>query len=194
VRKITTRKFIVFKKPSLRTPILKELRERFSPRYFSVGHISDKTLRSIFEAARWAPSGYNHQPWFFYWTRKGSLAHKKIVSCLPERNHWAKTAPVFIVSCYLPKSERGTNRYARHDLGGAVMSMIIQAQSRDIYARQIGIFNEPKLRKLLRIPKEHLPFVIIAMGKLGNYSTIDKTLLKRELQKRTRKAVIARKI
>ena len=194
MKKITTKKILEIKKPNLRAPILKELRLRFSPRFFNSKRLSDKILRSIFEAARWTPSGYNNQPWYFYWSPNGSNAYKNIKSCLSEKNDWAKTAPVFIVACYIDKNERGIIRYAQYDLGAAVISMIIQAQSLGIYARQMGLFDQIKLQKLLRIPKKYTPYIVVAMGKIGDYTKIDEELLKRELNKRERKIKVAEKI
>jgi nitroreductase len=192
--KTTTKKIIKLKKPQLRFPILTELQERFSPRVFSSKKISEAVLNSVFEAARWAPSGYNHQPWYFYWTRQGRPAYGKIISCLSERNHWAKTAPVLIVCCYIKECEHGVNRFAGHDLGAAVMSMIIQAQSCGIYSRQMGLFDGQKLQKSLNIPKGYVPFVIVATGKPGDYTTINEELLARELNKRERKKDIVKKL
>lgn len=193
MKKITTKKIIEFKKPKPRSPILEEIKQRFSPRFFKAEKVNNKILNSIFEAARWAPSGYNHQPWYFYYASQGTLAYKKIYSSLSERNQWAKTAPVFIIACYIKECEHGINKYAQYDLGSAVMSMIIQAQSSGIYARQMGLFGAKKLQKLLHIPKEYTPFVIIAAGKLGDYSTISQKLLKQELRKRERKVNIVKR-
>ena len=191
--KTTTKKFIEIKKPRLRATILREFSQRFSPRFFSTKPISDKILNSIFEAARWAPSSYNYQPWVFYWASRKSIAHKNIIACLPERNTWAETAPVLIVSCYAEENEN-SNTFTKYDLGLAVMSMIIQAQSSGVYARQIGLFDKKKLQKLLRIPKKYTPFVVVALGKLGDYTKINEELLKRELNKRVRKNDSSKKI
>lgn len=190
--KIDTKKIIEIRKPKLKVPIIKELRSRFSPRFFSTEHINNKILSSMFEAARWAPSAYNHQPWFFYWTCQDNVAYKKICSCFLKQNQWAKTAPVFIVACYEKRCEHGINKYAQYDLGSAVMSMIVQAQSLGIYARQMGLFNVKKLQKLLSISQKHTPFIILAVGKIGDYRKIDQDLLKWELQKRKRKESIAK--
>lgn len=194
MKKITTKKIINFKKTKLKFPIIKELSSRFSPRFFKEDVVSKKVLNSMFEAVRWAPSAYNYQPWYFYWSQKNSIFYKKIFSCLFERNQWAKTAPVLIVACYLKERENNINKFAQYDLGSAVMSMITQAQSMGIYARQMGLFDEKKLQKLLKIPDSYAPFVIIAIGKIGDYQKIDNDLLERELQKRERKLSISKKI
>ncbi len=174
--------------PHLRAPIISELKSRFSPRFFNSRLINDKNLRSIFEAARWTPSAYNAQPWYFYWAHYGSNSYQKIKLCLSEKNEWAKTASVFIISCYIKKCERGINKYAQYDLGQAVMAMIVQAQSLGIYARQMALFDKKKLQKVLNIPIKYTPFVVIAMGKMVNYKKLnDKELLVKEFMKRGRK-------
>ncbi|MFH1608961.1 MAG: nitroreductase family protein [Patescibacteria group bacterium] len=193
-KKINTKKIIEFKKTRLKFPITEELATRFSPRFFKEDKIDSRILDSIFEAARWAPSAYNYQPWYFYWTQKNSAFYKKIFSCLSERNEWAKTAPVFVVACYLKKREGHINKFAQYDLGSSTMSIITQAQSLGIYARQMGLFNKEKLQSFLKISRDYVPFVVIAIGKIGDYKKIDKNLLERELQKRTRKVSISKKI
>ncbi len=194
MKKITTKKIIEFKKTRLKFPIIKELKSRFSPRLFKGEKVDSKVLRSIFEAARWAPSAYNYQPWYFYWSEKDSIAYKKIISTLSERNQWAKSAPILVVACYLKEREDKINKFAEYDLGSAVMSMITQAQSCGIYTRQMGMFDNEKLQESLNIPKEYKPFIVLAMGKIGDYQKIDQELLERELQKRERKISISKKI
>lgn len=189
-----TKDLIKLKKPDLRSPVIKEIENRFSPRYFSDEEVKKEDLNSILEAARWTPSAYNHQPWYFYWTRKGTESFKKILSTLPEFNLWSSGASVLIVACYIDKSDNGKNHFAKYDLGAAVMSLIIQAQSLGFYARQMGIFDKKKLQELLSMDKDHTPYIIIALGKLGDYSTIDKPLLERELQPRKRKEDVAKEI
>lgn len=192
---INSNKIKKIREPHLRAPIIKELKSRFSPRFFNSERINNKNLRSIFEAARWAPSAYNDQPWYFYWANHGSNSYQKIKLCLSEKNKWAKTASAFIISCYIKKSKRGINKYAQYDLGQAVIAMIIQAQSMGIYARQMALFDKKKLQKILHIPLKYTPFVIVAMGKLGDYKKInDEELLARELNKRERKNNVATRI
>jgi len=74
------------------------------------------------------------------------------------------------------------------------MSMTIQAQTYDIYTRQMGLFDNEKLQELLKIPKEYKPFIVLAIGKIGDYQKIDQELLERELQKREQKISISKKL
>lgn len=181
------------RKPRPSYPVIEEIKNRFSPRHFSSEPIPEKDLNPIFEAARFAPSGWNFEPWYFYWAKKGEKSFGKIVSCLSEDNRYAEKAPVLIVACFIEKV-KGEKAYYRHDLGAAVMSLVLQAQHLGYYTRQMGEFNEEELINLLNIDKSHKPFVIIALGKIGDYRKIDDVLLKRELDPRPRKEDFVRKI
>lgn len=187
-------KYLALKKINPCAPILNVIEERFSPRVFSSEPISTSEVESMIEAARWAPSGHNSQPWYFYWTTRGTQAFEKIQSCMPDMNKWSGKAPLLVVACYIGKNEYGNNRYAKHDLGAAVLSFILQAQSMGYFARQIGRFNQAKVKRVLPIDPTHTPFVILALGKLGDYAKINEELLKRELTPRERKTDIAKKI
>lgn len=185
---------IKIRKPKIRYPVIQPIANRFSPRHFSSEKIPEKDLSSIFEAARLAPSAYNYQPWFYYWTRNGSGAYKNIVSCLAELNYWAKTAPILIVACYLKVIEGKPDKFSLYDLGASVMSLILQAQQKNYYARQMGLFDENKLIKLLNINKDHNPYVIIALGKIGDYSNIEEIYFKKDFKLNIKKTDIAKKI
>ena len=184
--KITADEIVKIRKPRPDYPVIKEITNRFSPRYFSEDAVKENDINIIFEAARFAPSGWNFQPWYFYWAKKKDKSYNKIVSCLTRYNQFAKTAPILIVACFIKKF-KGKKTYYRHDLGAAVMSLILQAQHLGYYCRQMGQFNKSKLKKMLELDNIHHPFVIIALGKLGDYKDIDERLLKRELELKPRK-------
>lgn len=186
-------KILAVRKPKPDFPVIKEIKERFSPRHFSSQEIPQKNLDSIFEAARWTPSGYNFQPWYFYWTRHGEPSFNKIVSSLAKYNRYAKNAAVLIIACFIKKTG-GKKSYYRHDLGASVMSLVLQAQNLGYYTRQMGEFNNRKLLTSLAIDKEHHPFVVIALGRLGDYKKIDSELLKRELDPKPRETDFAKKM
>ncbi len=188
-----TDEIIKIRKPRPNYPVMKEIANRFSPRYFLDKKAGIDDINSIFEAARFAPSGWNFQPWYFYWTKKGGVSYKKIISCLTKYNRFAKTAPILIVACFIKKF-KGKKTYYRHDLGAAVMSLVLQAQNLGYYCRQMGDFNKKKLIGLFNLDKAHHPFVIIALGKLGDYKNIDSKLLERELDPRQRKKDFVKKI
>lgn len=181
------------RKPKPKFSVVKEISERFSPRHFSSEPIPKKDLNSIFEAVRWTPSGWNFQPWHFYWAEKGTGSFNKIVSCLGKYNHYAESAPVLIIACRM-ELVKGKKPYYHHDLGAAVMSLVLQAQHLRYYSRQMGEFDEEKIAKLLKIDKSHKPFVVIALGKIGDYKDIDEALLKRELDPKPRKEDFVKKL
>ena len=189
----TQEEIIKIRKPQPDYPVMKVIRDRFSPRYFSDEKVKSSDINLIFEAARFAPSGWNFQPWYFYWAKKGDASYGKIISCLAKYNRFAKTAPVLIVACFIKKF-KGKKTYYRHDLGAAVMSLVLQAQHLGYYCRQMGDFNKNKLVKLFNIDINHFPFVVIALGKLGDYKNIDNKLLKRELDPRPRKKDFVKKL
>lgn len=192
---ITTSDTIIkTRRPKPRHPILKELADRFSPRHFSSYPIPQKDMYTIFEAARFAPSGYNAQPWYFYWCKNGSPAFKKILTSLPNFNSWAKTASVLIMACYLEKGDKGTNEFAVYDLGASVLALVLQAQSLGYYARQMGIFDAAIVKDAVSIEKNQKQYVIIAMGKLGDYSKASEDIIRRDLETKPRKVDIVRKI
>lgn len=190
---ITADEIIKIRKPRPNHTVIKEILDRFSPRYFSDEKVKPDDINSIFEAARFAPSGWNFQPWYFYWTQKKDKSYNKIISCLTKYNRFAKTAPVLVLGCFIKKS-KGEKTYYRHDLGAAVMSLVLQAQHLGYYCRQMGDFNKYKLIKLLNIDNVHHPFVIIAIGKLSDYKNIDAGLLKREIDPRPRKTDFVKKL
>lgn len=191
--KITAKEITRIRKPQPKHPVIKEIADRFSPRYFAGDKIKASDIDSIFEAARFAPSGWNFQPWYFYWGEKGTDSYKKIASSLGKYNGFARTAPILIVACFIKKI-KGKKSYYRHDLGAAVMSLVLQAQHLGYYCRQMGKFNSGKLKKIISIDSEHNPFVIIALGKLGDYASIDDGLLKRELEIKPRKNDFVKKL
>lgn len=190
--KVTAKEIIKIRKPQPNHSVMEEVASRFSPRYFSGEKINIQDINSMFEAARFTPSGWNFQPWYFYWAERETIAFDKIVSCLGKYNNYAKTAPILVVACFI-KQFKGKKTYYRHDLGAAVMSLIFQARHLGYYSRQMGKIDSSKLIKTFNF-KDHRPFVVIAVGKLGDYKSIDSSLLKRELELKPRKKDFVKKL
>ncbi|MFA6533030.1 MAG: nitroreductase family protein [Patescibacteria group bacterium] len=191
---ITTDQIIDIKKPKLEADIIDLLKKRFSPRVFSDEKVGDDNINSLIEAARWTPSSSNRQPWFFYISQRDSQSFQKILACLSEGNYWAKNASHLIVGCYLDVDEKGKNNYAQYDLGQAVMSLIFQAQSLGYYAHQMGGFNKDLVKESLIIKPPRYPWVVIAIGKIGDYLKTDQILIDKDNKERKRKEVISQKI
>lgn len=169
-------------------------KKRFSPRVFSADPVPQEDIEIIFEAARLTPSARNLQPWHFYKVLKGSPEHDELFKCIPDRNIWAKTAPVIIVACYDPTEPNdGKNRWAIYDLGASVMSMIIQATDLGYYCRQIGSFDWGKVKSKFSIPDPLVPFTLITIGKIGtekDFLNAGKEIIEKELSSNTKKVGI----
>jgi len=181
--------------PGPRQPIIKEISQRWSPRFYSAKQIPLNHLKIIFEAARFAPSAYNHQPWYFYYAKKGSDSYKKLFSTLNDNNRlWAVSAPILILACYETKNENGKNSFSLYDLGASVISLILQTQSLGYFARQMGLFDKDKTKKIISLKKNLEPFIIIALGKIGDYRKAPKVIVALDLDRRPRKTDIFKEI
>jgi nitroreductase len=164
--------------------------ERWSPLSFSDEWVSDDDIRSLFEAARWAPSSYNEQPWAFVFARKGDAPEfERILSCLVESNQvWARRAALLMIGCTRKRFQRNgkPNRYAVYDLGAAMMQLSLQATSLGIGVHQMAGFLPDKAAQELEIPDTHQPVVAIAIGYRGPVDQLPEGLRAREQGARRR--------
>jgi len=172
-------------------PIHDLLRRRWSPRAFSDRRVDPAIMRSLLEAARWAPSSYNEQPWsFIVATKDDPVEFGRLLSCLVEGNiQWAQHAPVLMVSvARLSFEDDGKpNRHAFHDVGLAVANLIVQATALGLVVHQMaGIFPD-KIRELYGIPEGYEAVAGIALGYPGDPQSLPEGLRKRELAPRERK-------
>ncbi|MFC1647099.1 nitroreductase family protein [Patescibacteria group bacterium] len=181
--------------PKPKYKVIEEISARFSPRFYSGKDIPKSHLDRIFEAARWAPSGHNRQPWFYYYAIKGIDSYKNLFSTLNGYNQsWAHSAPILILACAEVKNERGKNPFALYDLGASVISLVLQAQSLGYYSRQMGLFDKEKVKKIVKLRPEYEPFIIIAMGKIGNYEEAPEEIIEMESDPRPRKTNLVKKL
>jgi nitroreductase len=164
---------------------------RWSPRSFTDREVSPALLHKVFEAARWAASSFNEQPWRFLLGRRGDSAYKKIFESLGEYNQkWAQTAPVLILNAAKTKfSHNGAeNRNALYDLGAAASYMTLQAAALGLATHQMAGFDTEKAKKLFGIPDEYVMGAAIALGYQGEPAALgDDTMIEREIAARTRK-------
>jgi nitroreductase len=169
------------------------LRRRWSPRAFSERPVEPDKLRSLFEAARWAPSSNNEQPWSFVMaTKDDEEAYARSFNCLKEGNKkWAFRAPVLALSVTrLNFEDDGTpNRHAFHDTGMAVFSLVIQATALGLFVHQMAGYDVEKARKDLKIPAGHDPVAMIAIGYPGDPDQLLEPYRTREVRPRERKPV-----
>jgi nitroreductase len=164
---------------------------RWSPYAFADRTVSEEDLRSLFEAARWAASSYNEQPWSYIVAAKANAEeHERLVSCLVEGNQaWAKAAPVVGIGCTRLHFVRNgkPNAAAVHDLGLASATLTLEATARGLHVHQmIGILPE-RARELYRIPEGVQPLTGLAIGYVGDPSTLPEAYRQRDLAPRQRK-------
>lgn len=174
-----------------RYPIHELLRERWSPRAFADRMVEPEKLRSLLEAARWAPSSFNEQPWsFIVATKEHPGEYERLLSCLVEGNvRWAQHAPVLMLSVAKLAFERNgkPNRHAFHDVGLAVENLVIQATVLGLAVHQMAGFHVDKARELFSIPDGHEPVAALVLGFPGDPAGLPEDLRERELAPRIRK-------
>ncbi len=167
------------------------IRNRWSPRGFSGKEVSDDDLMSILEAARWAASSYNEQPWrFIVATRQDADAFQKLLSLAVAFNQsWAKSAPVLIlmVTKKTFTHNRQPNRYAMHDAGAALAHIFLQATALGLHGHGMAGFDYDRARTELKIPDDYETAALVALGYLGSPEQLPEGLQKQELGPRTRK-------
>lgn len=172
-------------------PIHELIARRWSPYAFADRPVSEDDLRSLFEAARWAASSYNEQPWsYIVATKANPTEFERLLSCLVEANQlWAKAAPVLALGCTnLHFALNGKpNAAAVHDLGAASASLTWEATARGLFVHQmIGILPD-KARAEYRIPEGIQPLTGIAIGYAAAPDALPEKYRERDLAARTRK-------
>jgi nitroreductase len=171
--------------------VLPAVLARWSPRSFADRDVSPADLRTVFEAARWAASSFNEQPWRFIVGLRNSLTYKKIFSTLIGFNqNWAGAAPVLILGAAKTKfSHNGAdNRNALYDLGAASSYLTLQAASLGLTTHQMAGFDPAAARQALEIPEDYTFGAVIALGYQGEPSALPHPdLIAQETAPRTRK-------
>ncbi|HMF84745.1 MAG TPA: nitroreductase family protein [Nitrospiraceae bacterium] len=174
-------------------PIHDLLRQRWSPRAFDDRPVEPEKLRSLCEAARWAPSSNNEQPWRFIVANKDyETEWNRLLACLVEGNRkWAYRAPVLILSVASLNFEDDStpNRHAFYDTGMAVENLVLQATVLGLSAHQMAGFDVEKARADLKIPSGYEPVAMIAVGYPGDLASLPDRLRERELQPRSRRPI-----
>ena len=172
-------------------PIHMLLSTRWSPYAFQDRPVPDADLRSLFEAARWAPSSYNEQPWdYIVATKENAEEFEQLLSCLVEANQvWAKAAPVLalgIVRLRFARNDK-VNRAAVHDLGLAAGNLLLEATARGLFVHQmIGILPD-RAREIYEIPESSEAWTGLAIGYTGDPIRLPDALKARDLTPRERR-------
>jgi len=149
---------------------------RWSPRAFDSRPVEPEKLRSLFEAARWAASSYNAQPWYFIvGTKDHPENYKKVLDSFVEFNQsWAKSAPVVALSVAGHKMphDGSTNRHAFHDVGQAAANLALQATALGLQVHQMAGIIPDKAREIFGIPADFEAVAGIAIGYPGDPMTL----------------------
>lgn len=178
------------KKAATDYPIQHALADRWSPYGFADRPVAGADLHSLFEAARWAASSYNEQPWsYLVATKEDTHDFGRLLACLVEANQaWAKAAPVLVlcvVSLRFAKNNKD-NRAAVHDLGLASANLVVEATTRGLSVHQmIGILPD-NARAVYQIPEHFEAWTAMAIGYAAPSET-DPALKERDLTPRQRK-------
>jgi nitroreductase len=172
-------------------PIQELLSRRWSPYAFADRDVSTDELRALFEAARWAPSSRNEQPWSYVLAVRGDAeAFERLLSCLVEANQvWARHAPVLALGIIRETFARNDkpNAAARHDLGLAAGNLLAEATARGLAVHQmIGILPD-RAREVYAIPEHSTALTALAIGYVGEPASLPEGLRERDLAPRTRK-------
>ena len=175
-----------------RVQIDRLIAERWSPRAYDPDRaIENEKITALMEAARWAPSCFNAQPWRFILCNRhrNEVAWQFAVSCLASRNQlWAKDAPLLILACaHEVFSYNGNaNRWAQYDTGAASENICLQATSMGLYAHQMGGFDVQRARDVFRLPQEVTPMAMIAVGYYGDINRLEQDFVDSEKSERER--------
>lgn len=172
-------------------PIHPLISERWSPRAFANRPVEPEKLRSLFEAARWAASSYNGQPWYFIVATMDDTAnYKKILDSFVEFNQgWAKDAPALALSVAKLKFDHNgePNHHALHDVGQAAANLSLQAHALGLAVHQMAGILPEKARELFQIPQGYEPVAGLAIGYPGDPQNLPEQLRQREVAPRERK-------
>jgi flavin reductase (DIM6/NTAB) family NADH-FMN oxidoreductase RutF/nitroreductase len=160
--------------------------DRWSPRAFAASEIDDETLMSFFEAARWAPSSMNTQPWRFVYVKRGEPGWQSFLDALSNTNRsWAARAAALVAFVSRETMEFGGKEIASpthsFDTGAAWMSFALQASLSGWHTHGMAGFNGDKLRQTLAVPGNFSINAVAAIGKLGDGASLPEHLKAREI-------------
>lgn len=165
---------------------------RWSPRAFDTRKaVAPELVERLFEAARWAPSSYNAQPWqYAYAHREDEAAFQSLVDTLmPGNQEWAQDAGLLIAGLTQvsdPEKDRNNSK-AEYDLGAANYALTMQATEMGLFVHQMGGFYPEKVSALLDLPEHIKPVVMLAVGYMGNKEDLPAHLAQREVGRKARK-------
>jgi nitroreductase len=170
-------------------PLHPLLAERWSPRGLDAAHeLGDAQLTALLEAARWAPSANNSQPWRFAVTHRGTPAFTAVQDALAPGNQlWAHAASALVVVAAETAGPDGAPRpWAVYDTGQAVAHLTVQAQHEGLDLHQLGGFDRDRVAALLGLPEAVVPLVVLTVGRRDDAADLPDVLAARERAPRER--------
>lgn len=173
-------------------PVLDIIRKRWSPRAFTNEIVSDEKLNSMFEAARWAASSNNEQPWEYYYAVKGTAGWHKLFNGLSEGNQkWVQHATILMACVSNKKFKKNgkDNSTAEHDLGLANSHIFLQAVAEGFYMHGMAGFDPVKIKETLALPHDKKVVCMMAGGYLGKPEILDEKNKASETEPRSRKTI-----
>ena len=154
--------------------ILPEIGKRRSPLVFAESDVEEEKIDALIEAARWAPSCFNNQPWNYVFVHKTSPRRKDLEDALSRGNGWAKRAPYLVVVGADPEQDCKTNGlpYYAYDAGLSVMNLVIEAERQGLRVHQMAGYKEDKAKSALGFPRTYRVVVLFALGYEGDAKSI----------------------
>lgn len=172
-------------------PILDVLAERWSTRIFDAQTpIDEAALASALEAARWAPSANNTQPWRFIVARRGTAEHASVLASLLEFNQtWAGDAAALVVFAATESVDGKPMPWATYDTGQAAAHFTVQAHASGLHTHQMGGFDRAAVAAAFDLPEGVIPVTVMAVGALGDLAAAPEKVKEREAAPRTRRPI-----
>lgn len=169
-------------------PIDPQFTHRWSPRAFSGESIPPETLLGFLEAARWAPSSFNSQPWRFLFARRDTPNWQRYLNLLGEFNRsWAQNAAALVVvlskTTFAPpgSSEEKPALWHTFDTGAAWAFLALQTSLAGWYSHGMAGFDRDATRRELKVPDDYEIHAVVAIGKLGDKAQLPESLQAREV-------------
>ncbi len=174
------------------TEIHELISKRWSPVAFDPKPVEYDKIQLLFDAAKWAPSANNAQPWRFIYATKDMPEYDVFLDLMSERNRiWASTAPLLVMGLaqLVSTYKNRPNRLAFYELGMAVSNLLLQATAMDLVVHQMSGYDHERAKESLVIPTRYEPAAIIAIGYKGDASQLPDDLAAQEKQERTRMGI-----
>ncbi len=173
-------------------PIESLLQRRWSPRTFASKPVERNIMLRLFEAARWAPSSYNEQPWrYILATQENPERLQEARSVLSPGNAWATRAPVLVCTVAQLAFARNAkpNRHAFHDVGAASENLLLQATALGLFGHQMAGFDVEKARAVFQIPEGYDPVAMMALGYPAELEPLTEEQRTYEMRPRVRRPI-----